>query len=198
MQGEEMRHLKTLGLLATAVAVLLAFAADASATTITSPTGTVATPTIKAETEGGHLKLANPIAPIECASILEAKIEHHGPESVAGGKVSSLSFTGCTNFWHLTTVSTGELGIEWTSGYNGVVTSTGLKIDATRLGVTCVYETSATKLGTITGGTPATVHLEASLSINTKESSGLCGSGTAKLEGSYKLSSPESLFVDEA
>jgi len=195
-----MRHLKTLGLLALAVAGLLAIAANASATagtTITSPTGTVATPTIKAESEGGHLKLANPIATIECASTLEAKVERHGPESVAGGKVSSLAFTGCTNLWHVTTVSPGELAIEWTSGYNGVVTSTGMTINATRLGVACNYVTSGTPIGTITGGTPATIHLQAALPSHTG-SSGLCGSGTAKLEGSYKLSSPESLFVDEA
>src|SRR6476469_742769 len=196
-----MRHLKALVLLALAATGLMLMAANASATsgtTITSPTGTVATPTIKAETEGGHLKLANPIASIQCGSTLEAKIERHGTESAASGKVSSLSFTGCTNSWHVTTVSPGELAIESTSGYDGVVNSTGMKLDATRLGVTCVYETSATKLGTITGGSPATLHLEAALSINVKESSGFCGSGTAKLEGSYKLSSPEGLFVDEA
>jgi len=192
-----MKQLKTLGLLVGACAALLALAAGASATSITSPTGTVATPTIKAEKEGTHITLANPIATINCSSTIEGKVEGHGSESPATGKVSALSFAGCTNSWTVTTVATGELAVEWTSGYNGTVWSTGLTVHATRLGVTCNYATSATKLGTITGGTPATIHLEALIPVHSG-SSGLCGTGTAKLEGSYKLTSPESLFVDEA
>ncbi|HEU4461285.1 MAG TPA: hypothetical protein VFR75_01710, partial [Solirubrobacterales bacterium] len=170
---------------------------DPPGTTLTSPTGTVATPTIKAESEGGHVTLSNPIVNISCAWSFEGKVEAHGPESAAQAKLSSASFTGCTNSWHATTVSPGELAIEWTSGYNGTVTSTGLKFDATRFGVKCVYETSATKLGTITGGSPATIDIEASIPINVGESSGFCGTGAAKLEGAYKLSSPEALYVDE-
>ncbi len=192
-----MRHLKAFGLLAMAVAALLALAASASAgTTITSPTGTVATPTIKAESEGGHITLSNPIANISCSSILEAKIESHGAEAPARGKVTSLTFA-CTNSWHATTVALGELVVHWTSGYNGIVTSTGTKVSTTRLGVPCIYETINTQVGTITGGTPATIHLAASIPINATESSGLCGTGNSKLEGSLKLTSPESLFVDE-
>ncbi|HEU4739356.1 MAG TPA: hypothetical protein VFS54_09795 [Solirubrobacterales bacterium] len=191
-----MRYLKMLGLTAVACAALMGVAGGAWATTITSPTGTVATPTIKAESEGGHVTLANPIANINCAWSFEGKVEAHGVESVAQAKLSSLSLTGCTNSWHVTATSPGELAIEWTSGYNGTVTTTGMKIDATRLGVTCAYESSATKLGTITGGSPATIDIEASLPIG-KGSSALCGESSAKLEGSYKLTSPEALFVDK-
>lgn len=192
-----MRYLRVLGLAGVVSAALMVAAGSAAATTLTSPTGTVATPTIKAESEGGHITVANEIANINCTWAFEGKVESHGAESAAQSKLSSLSFTGCTNSWHVTAVSPGQLTIEWTSGYNGTVTWTGGKFDATRLGLTCVYETSSTKLGTITGGSPATIDIEASIPVNTKESSGLCGSGTYKMEGSFKLSSPESLYVDE-
>jgi len=124
-------------------------------------------------------------------------VESHGSEAAAIAKLTSFALTGCTNSWHVTTVTPGELAIEWTSGYNGTVASTGLTISATRLGVTCNYVSNGTPIGTVTGGSPATIDLQAALPLHTG-SSGLCGTGTAKWEGSYKLSSPESLFVDEA
>jgi hypothetical protein len=164
-------------------------------TTITSPTGTPTTPTIKAESEG-HVVLDNPIAKIECATALEGKVEGHGKEAVASGNLSSLSFTGCTNSWHVTTIAPGELAIEWASGYNGKVTSTGATIEATRFGITCRYRTEGTPIGTITGGSPATLHLAAALPFHS--GSFLCGSGATALTGSYKVSSPSSLHIDSA
>jgi hypothetical protein len=164
-------------------------------TIITSPTGTVATPTIKAESEG-HASLHNPIAKIECAVGLEGKVESHGGEAAASGKLSSFAFTGCTNSWHVTTVAPGELAIEWAKGYNGKVISSGMTIEATRFGITCRYKTENTQLGTITGGSPATLDLEAAIPFHS--GSGLCGSSVTTWTGSYKFTSPGSLYVDEA
>jgi len=176
---------KIIGLLALTVTALVALPAVTQATTITSPTGTAKTGDKEGQSENGHIVFANPIANISCVSKLNGPIESHGAGVTATGKVSVLTFTGCTNSWHVTAVNMGSLVAHYTSGYNAKVTSTGVKVDTTRLGVTCVYETAETSLGTATGGNPATLHIEASIPINTAESSGLCGTGISKMEGSY-------------
>jgi hypothetical protein len=190
-----MKYAKILGLLAVAAAALMAFAASASATTVTSPTGTIATPTIHAVNEGGHVKLANPVANIECSSTVEGKVETHGTTETAEGAITTLDFTGCTNNWVVTTISPGTLIAHWTSGYNGILTSNGAKVKTVRLGLTCVYETKNTEIGTITGGNPATLDITAKIPINEAESSKLCGTGTAAWSGSYVTTS--ALYLDQ-
>jgi hypothetical protein len=165
-----------------------------SGTTITSPTGTIATPSIKAEGEG-HVVLHNDIADIECASTLEGKVESHGGGAAASGKLSEVSFTSCTNNWVVDLVSKGEVAVDWSSGYNGTVRSSGMTITATRFGVSCNYQTENTHIGTITGGTPATLHLAGSLPRH--GGSFLCGGAIASWTGTYKVTSPSSLYVDK-
>ena len=175
---------KILGLLALAVTALVALPAVAQATTVTSPTGT----TITGEKEGkseGHVVLHNSFSKIECKSELNGPIETHGSGVTAGGKVKTLSFTGCTNSWHVTTVAGGTLEAHFTSGYNATITSSGTTITSTRLGVTCNYVTNNTHFGTATGGNPATLHVEARIPIHTG-SSGLCGTEPVQLTGSYE------------
>lgn len=186
-----MKYVKILGLLAVAAAALMAFAGIASATTVTTTTGgAAATPTIHAVSEG-HVKLENSIAKIECGSTVEGAVEEHGSTATAAGNITALTWTGCTNFWHVTTETgkNGRLEVHWTSGHNGLLTSNGARVDTTRLGVTCVYETKNTSIGTVTGGNPATLHIEANIPIDEVASSGLCGKSTAKWEGSYQTTS---------
>jgi uncharacterized protein YaiE (UPF0345 family) len=197
-----MKYVKILGLLAVAAAALMAFAGSASATTITSPTGTVATPAIKAESVG-HAILHNPIAKIECHSTVEGKVESHGQKNAKGetlaatGKISKLEFINCTNSWHVTTNVAGSLEV-LSSGkgdYNGTVYSEGATVTSTRFGIECRYSTGATlKIGTLTGGAPATMHIEASIPFHSGSS--FCGSGATAWTGSYKVTSPTSLYVD--
>lgn len=188
-----MKYVKILGLLAVAAAAMMAFAASASADTVTTTEqstpggGTNETPNIHAVNEGGHVSLQNPIATISCSSTFTGHVTEHKAGQPVRGIVTSLSFTGCTNSWHVTTLSLGTLSFE---ASNGEVVSNGTKVDTTRFGVTCVYETINTKVGTATGGSPATLHIEASIPINGAESSGLCGSGNAKWEGNYVTTHP--------
>ncbi len=188
-------HLRVLctALLATiATAILWLVAAGASATYVTTTTGgAVATPTIHAVNEG-HLTLTNSFATISCASTLEAKVESHGAGVAAGGKVEALTFTGCTNSWHVTATANGTFKVEWTSGHNGTLVSSGTKVSATRFGVTCNYETSGTQIGTVTGGNPATLDIQASIPL-ASGSSALCGTEPGKWVGSY--STTAGLFV---
>lgn len=190
-----MKHLKIPGLLAIAVAALMAFAGTASGTTVTSG-GSPRTGNITLTSEG-HQTIHNPIASIKCASSATFAIDSHGESFTASGKFSTLTFNSCTNSWHVTAIANGSLEIHAIGGGDGTLTASGAKIDATRLGVTCVYETSNTHIGTLTdSGTifkegsfefffAATVHISASLPINTSESSGLCGVSNAAWTGSY-------------
>ncbi|HEU4738612.1 MAG TPA: hypothetical protein VFS54_05965 [Solirubrobacterales bacterium] len=176
-------------------AILLSVSGVASATSITSPTGTVATPSYEAESEG-HLVIdaGGGLPKIECASKLAGSFESHGEGKPASTKLTTLDFTGCTNSWHVTTVAPGELSVEWINAYSGTVTSTGMTVETTRAGVTCRYQTNKTFIGTLTGGIPATIDLGGLIPFHS--GSGTCGTAPVALTGSYKYTSPSSLFVD--
>lgn len=174
--------LKILGLLALIVTALVALPAVAQATTVTSPTGTVITGEKEGKSEG-HVVLDNPVAKIECTSELNGPIESHGSGVTAKGNVKKLSFTNCTNSWHVTAVTAGSLEAHYLSGSNATITSSGATIEATRLGVTCRYITSSTDLGMATGGNPATLDISAAIPFHS--GSGLCGSSSTTFTGSY-------------
>ncbi len=189
-------NFRTVGLLVMATMSLLAFASSASATKITSPTGTTSTANGKVESEG-HIVFHNPIAKIECAGSAASTVESHGGAGVpATGNLSSLSFTSCTNSWHATVVTAGSSSINHTSGYNGSISTTGATIETTRFGMSCRYRTENTGLGTVTSGGPATVHIAASIPFHS--GSPLCGSGATVLTGSLNGSTSTGFFIDAA
>lgn len=195
-----MKHVKTLTLLAVGVSALLAFTATATADVATSPTGTAYTSTFKAESEG-HVVYDNPIAKIECASSFEGSITADGAGKPVSGSITKLTFGNpvgsCTNDWHYTVVSGGSLSIQGVTGtYNGDVYWTGTTLEATRFGVTCRYATSNTTVGTLTGGQTATIHLVAFIPFHS--GSFLCGSGATTWTGSYKVTGPDSLYIDKS
>jgi hypothetical protein len=190
-----MKYVKILGLLAVAAAALMAFAGTASADSVTSPTGTTYTSTLKASAEG-HAVLDNPIAKIECASTVEGKVEKHGAGIPASGNISGLTFSNCTDSWHVTVVAAGSLSVSGSSGsYNGDVFSNGATVEATRFGISCRYLTTNTTVGTATGGTPATMDISASIPFHS--GSVFCGTGATAWTGSYTVGTPGSLFVDK-
>ena len=196
-----MKHLKILGLLAVAAAAMMAFASAASADDVTSPKGTVYTGHLAAAAEG-HAILHNPIAEIKCASTVTGFVEHHEPTEKVRGDISSLTFGSpvgtCTNSWHVTVVSGGELSVEWQAGgagFNGDVYSDGATVEATRFGITCRYKTETETVGTLTGGKTATMHIDADIEFHS--GSGLCGTDPTEWTGSYILNSPDELYVDD-
>ncbi|HMI81370.1 MAG TPA: hypothetical protein VK480_06235 [Solirubrobacterales bacterium] len=198
-----MKYVKLLGLLAIAAATLMAFAGTASATTATSPKGTVYTGTYKGEAEG-QTTLHGPVT-ITCGqSTVEGSVEQHGSGVTTVGKVSSLTFTECNN--HITVLKTGTLEAHATvSGDNadGTLTSTGaeISIQLTSLGITCIYGTNNTDIGTgtltssTTTGGNATVDV-ASAAIPRTGGSIFCGS-SGIWTGSYKVVNPSTLYIDE-
>jgi hypothetical protein len=187
-----MKYAKMLGLLAVAAAALMAFAGIASATTVTSNEGE--TPTLKASAEG-HAVLDNPIATIECASNVEGAVQSHGAGVDASGAITALSFTGCTNSWHVTVSTNGSLSVN----SSNQVSSSGATVEATRFGIACRYSTGAgTAVGNLTEssttGSNATMHIEAAIPFHS--GSFLCGSGATTWTGSYKVNSPSTLNID--
>ena len=187
-----MRNVRIFGLLAIIAGALMALAGSASATSITSPTGTALATgsSIHMESEEGAVPgtkkvlLHNDVADIECESTLSATYSHTSAGRPTGN-IDSLSFTNCGS-WAVTVNALGRLEVHDDGGYNGTVTSYGTKVTASGFGINCVYETNAatgTDIGTITGGSPATLDIIAS--IPRVGGSFLCGPGNAGWTGNY-------------
>jgi hypothetical protein len=197
-----MKFVKIFALLAVSAAAMMAFAATASATTVTSPTGTKLAngSTIKATSEG-HVTLHNGIANISCNSTVEGTITANGTTGApASGPISSLIFgtkatEGCTNDWVVHVTTPGTLSITHIAGTeNGTLVSTGATVVTTRFGIECKYQTNNTTIGTVTGGSPHAT-LDITAAIPRHGGSFLCGGATANWTGAYTVTSPTNLFI---
>jgi hypothetical protein len=187
---KNMKYVKILGLLAVAAAAFMGIAGTAAASpTLTSPANTAYTGTLHASSEG-HAVLHNPIAKIECNSTVSGSVTSNG--TPASGPIATLTFSPCTDEWHVTTAT--EKGGTLSVNSAGEVVSNGATVESTRFGVTCRYATSNTKVGTLTGGTPATMHINASIPFHS--GSVFCGSGATAWTGAYKVDTPGTLLVD--
>ncbi|HEX5990077.1 MAG TPA: hypothetical protein VFY75_07685 [Solirubrobacterales bacterium] len=188
-------NLRTLSavLMATCCAAFLIGPAAASATVVISE-GELYTGTIKAE--AGTTELHGEAFSVNCKkSTTEGTVESHGESVTAGGKLSSLTFSECSNT--VTVLSAGSLEIHATSEGKGTVTSSGAKITIHGpFGINCLYETSNTDVGTLTGGTPAKIDVDSALIPRTGDSV-FCGS-SGEWTGSYTVATPANLQVAPA
>jgi hypothetical protein len=181
-----MKYWKTLGVAAlAAVTCVLAVAASASATTVTGPSGET-TPTFHIVHEGTHMEMHNAIVNIQCNLTLVGTVSSHGSGVTANAALSTFQLTNCTNEWVFDVNSLGSLEIHYKDagiGHGiGTVTWTGARLTSTRAGLSCIYETKATPIGTLTGGSPATLAISAN--IPRVGGSFLCGGSTAQWTGS--------------
>jgi hypothetical protein len=194
-----MKYVKILGLAAMALTALMAMAGTASATDITSPKGTVYTSTIVAENEGTVTltSVFGGFGAISCTkSLVEGKVEGHGSGKPVSGKISNLTFTGCSGGEVTSPVAKpGSLDLSFVNANEGSLTSTSAEviIHKTLFG-TCTFTTSAsgTSLGTLTTsekleGKTATLDIKATISS-------ACGNGT--WEGSYVVKTPDPFYLD--
>ncbi|MGN6256686.1 MAG: hypothetical protein ACTHN3_02905 [Solirubrobacterales bacterium] len=195
-----MKYVKMLGLFVLAATALMAFAANASATTLTSPPGTTYTGTIVAESEGETTLENSSIGlKVQCEeSKVEGSVKQHGTGVTAKGTLVLLTFVKCTGGYTVTTIQVGELEIHNISGTgDGTLTSTGTQITIhTPLGFSCTYTTSGTDIGRLTGKDTqhATLDIGSSVIPRTADSS-LCGT-SATWTGSYTVVTPSNLTVD--
>ena len=201
-----MKYVKILGLLAVAAAAMMAFAVTASATTLTNSTGGTygVGQKIHADSEG-TTTLDGP-ATISCgASTVEGEIGNAGgskEKETVSGSITTLTFSNCNQ--HVTVLAKGSLEAHTktagTTDGNGTLTSSGAEVQAviTSLGLTCVYTTENTDIGTLTGskntGGTATLDIDSSPIPRTKGSF-FCGT-SAEWTGSYSVDNPMYVDVD--
>ena len=186
-------------LLAIASAVVLASTGTASATTLTSPSGTAYTGTIKST--AGTTELHGEAFSVSCAtSTVEGKVETHGASVTVGGNIDSLVFASC-NF-PVTVLKAGSLEMHEKQGggnLDGTLTSTGAEITIHGpFGINCLYKTSATDIGNLTGSdtTKATAKLDIDSSLIPRTGdSAFCGAN-GEWTGSYTVNTPDYLDVE--
>jgi hypothetical protein len=196
-----MKNLKLpIFVVAVAAALALLAAASASATTLTGSGGTtLGTGTeIKGETESS-LTLHPPIGDIECSkSSFSGKTTNAGSEGVAvNAGIESLSFSECNAT--VAVLVKGEIAFEGTGSNNGTLKSSNTEVTVEFLGFHCIFKTSSTSLGTITGsattGSSATLDISATIPRTGGRAGAFCGS-TAQWTGSYKFTTPSTLNID--
>jgi hypothetical protein len=143
-----------------AMALLTAVASSASATTITSSAG--ATPTITASAGVTQIHPGTPASflTVTCLkSSISATITAHGAGVTASGPVSQLTFSECSDVVTVLTKGALEIHGSGTTG-DGTLTSSGAEIRLhTSDGPVCTLKTSASDLGTVTGGKPAKIDI---------------------------------------
>jgi hypothetical protein len=189
--------------LASALIAICALTGTASASVITSPAGTVYTGEIKGEVENGHAILHSENAPtaftVECGGTVAGSVSQHGQSVTAGGAISSLAFSNCTNGATVVVNKAGSLEVHEKQGggqFDGTATSSGaeITIHVPVLNIKCIYTTSNTDVGTLTGGTPATLDIN-SATIPRTGGSAFCGTG-GFWTGNYVVTTPGTLLVE--
>jgi hypothetical protein len=196
-----MKFLKTLGLAAATAAVLTALigSGTASATALTSPEGTVLkTGSSIHAVNSGASTLTTEFKNIECKeSTIQGKTTAESGTTIPAN-VETLTFGSCN--CEVKVLKGGTLSVQWTSGSNGTVRSSGTEVTtscSTIFGtVHCVYATSSTALGTLTGGNPAKVDIS-SADVPRLTTSALCDE-SANWDATYEITSPKPLYVDSS
>jgi hypothetical protein len=195
-----MKYTRFLSLAAISVVAVMALGATASATTLTSPSGTTYTGAIKLE-NGSRISITSELwgfGSYECTGWRhEFKVETHGAAVTAGGKVTNTEIFPCSQPG-ITIVSPGafEIHSTGTTG-SGTLTWTGLKfiLDETLVGK-CVFEPAVIDLGTLEGSniTKGKAKVTFSTAIPISQVNPFCGTN-ATLEGSFVVTTPSTLEV---
>lgn len=207
-----MKYLKMLGLAAVAAAALMAFvgSSTASATVLCKVPGTGTTTgttcpageaypsgtTVKAQLVAGTVaKLTTSFKTVECkksttegATSAEEATQLTGPEG-------TLTFSECN--CEVVVLHAGTVSTEWLAGtHNGTQRSSGSETTTTCStlfgNVHCIYTTSNTDLGTLTGGNPA--KLDASAEVGRLTTNAACAE-KALWEAEYEVTTPKPLYV---
>jgi hypothetical protein len=200
-----MKFLRSLGLGAIMAVLAATSPAAASATELKTFFSLMVTAgsTLSAEAEGSQV-FSTPFGTIECTgSSISAKTSNTGGASeTVNATVEALTFTGCSAT--VTVLAKGTLEIhtqEGSANNNGSITSTGAEVTIEKAGVHCIYKTSSTKIGTLTGsattGKTATYDIAATVPRTGGKAGVFCGS-TGEWKGSYKVTTPDVLNVDAA
>lgn len=190
-----MKYTKMLGLLVVAAAALMAFAGTASASTAKS-NGALYTGAIEA-TNVGTSELHGSFISVACnKSLVKGNVEAHGAGVTASGKIGTLSFTECN--YPVTVLKAGSLEAHAIAPTgNATLTSSGAEIKIHTSVGECIFTTTATHIGTLTGSsnTGGHAHLHISSSeIPRTGGSFFCGS-KGVWTGTYTVVTPSRLDI---
>jgi hypothetical protein len=163
--------------------------------------GTKIEASLKAGTED---VLTAAFATVKCASgVMKGSISNAGgAAATVVGPFTTLNASSCN--CPSTVLKLGEFEVHYTSAGNGTLTGKNTQITYTCSGISCIFGTAAagTTLGTISGGSPAVITINAKLVYIAGDpvfhaSNFVCtlGSGTGTWTATYQVSTPASLFV---
>ena len=189
-----MKYLKMLGLAAVAAMALMAFGAgSASATKLctvaTEPCPNADVTSIHAELVGeAVLETKEGTVLNKCKkSTISGDVTNGATGSPASGPVTVLTFGECERT--VDVIKLGSMDVNNISGtFNGTVTVTGTEVTSQTPFGTCVF--TATNLGTLLGGAPAKMSINALVN----RTSGLCPA-EVRWTAEYKVTSPSALYV---
>jgi len=191
-----MQHLKIIGLAAILAAAFMALAGSASATPIlTSPAGTEYTGTFEASLEKGTSALfKTTVANVTCTGSTIAADVTTNNETHASGPITTLDFSGCSTTFDPLKNADGTFG-SLTINDKGEVFGFNIRITKVASGVHCVFgaASSGTKLGTLTGGTPAKLVISATVPL--LEGSAFLFGSTGTWTASYTVTKPGTLLI---
>lgn len=198
-----MKYLKMFGLASFIASAAMALAAGpASATELTCgsamcPTGT-----------STHLRSEGYTVLDSLAGNLECEFEVEGATANTGGSgetvnmsISAFSVVRCTDGAKFTVLQNGSFEIHSIAGTsNGTLTLAGAEWTTETGGTHCVYRTSATDIGTLTGSNTtsseqATLDISATIPRIGGRSGAFCGSSTP-WTGSFEVTAPKPVNVD--
>ena len=210
-----MKYVKVLCLAAVSAAAMMAWvgAGAASATTLDCNGAACALNTVIHAENETTVTLHPPIGDIECKkSTVEGKVENLGSSTTtASGRIYALTFGECnavvTPLPIKDTIEGKEVktfgGLEIhtrteKADNNGTLTSSGSEVTVEFAGFHCIFKTSSTDIGTVTGsavtGGNATLDISAKIPRTGGRSGAFCGT-EAEWTGSYKADKPASLNV---
>jgi len=198
-----MKYVKMLGLAAVAAMALMAFvgAGTASATTLCRTNVTTCEPawdvaqgsTLDASLKSGTsaiLETAGGLIRDTCTTSTVKGTTTNTSGTTVSGTVENLTFEGCS-------VKTQVLEQDGTLeiASNGEVKAKGFRVTVEILGESCIYTAgTGTKLGTLTGGSPATLTVSATIGINAAESGANCAP-SSNWTATYTITEPSALWV---
>ncbi|HEX5989169.1 MAG TPA: hypothetical protein VFY75_03015 [Solirubrobacterales bacterium] len=170
-------------------------AGSAHATVLTNFTGSTYTGSVSLR-ENFYIEIHGEGFTTVCSSSnIGGSVTQHGAGVTAQISISTLDFSECN--YPVTVLSKGSLEIHATSGGNGTVTSNGMSITVHGpFGINCMYQTSNTDIGTLTGtyNFQAVIDADGALVPRTGDSI-FCGS-YGELTRGWKFSTPWSIVVD--
>lgn len=186
-----MSFTKVLGLAAVASMALTAFfAGNASATTLeaggtTQNSSVSGSASLRSGTSASLSRTDGTLANTCTASNISLSTVSPFTALTVGGPISEMSLTSCS-LEKIVVHQPGSLSIQWSSGTNGTVSSSGAELTVpTSLGFTVNCKTNGTHFGTLTGVGEGNATMDVSTVVN-------CGFllPSAMLKSTYTITGP--------